>query len=541
MPNFDFNRYFPFPEIREQQTQAIEFALAEILDQDKRCVVIEAGTGVGKSAIGLTIARYLSDHLNPGDAFKPGAYFLTTQKILQEQYVDDFGTRGMLELKSAANYPCKSKRVGTCDDGQRALHSSTGKDSPSLKSCAYDCRYKTAKQNFIAGELGITNFSYFLAETNYAGKLEPRRVLVLDEAHNAPEQLSSFIEISVSERFCKGDLKLLWPDVKTQPQAIKWVKETYYPKVKSLLEHQKGLLKKYSGLASKLDQFVNVARKLDMLDKHVSKLDRFLDMYHSDNWSFNLVEAFGRSLRKLEFKPIDVAPYSHEYLLRSGHKIVMMSATILDKQGFCKLMGLDEADVGFISIPSPFPVENRPVIAVGIGRMVQSEIDRTLPQLAQAVKHIMDNHPNEKGIVHCHSYKIQNYLRRNIKSSRILYHDSDNRDAILEKHKNSSKPTVLLSPSMTEGVDLKDDLSRFQVICKIPYPYLGDKLIRKKMNKWSWWYPLQTAKTIVQATGRSIRSNDDHAVTYILDSDWDRFYSKHRPMFPEEFREAIKK
>jgi Rad3-related DNA helicase len=204
-------------------------------------------------------------------------------------------------------------------------------------------------------------------------------------------------------------------------------------------------------------------------------------------------------------------------------------------------MGLDEADVGFISIPSPFPVENRPVIAVGIGRMVQSEIDRTLPQLAQAVKHIMDNHPNEKGIVHCHSYKIQNYLRRNIKSSRILYHDSDNRDAILEKHKNSSKPTVLLSPSMTEGVDLKDDLSRFQVICKIPYPYLGDKLIRKKMNKWSWWYPLQTAKTIVQATGRSIRSNDDHAVTYILDSDWDRFYSKHRPMFPEEFREAIKK
>jgi len=92
-----------------------------------------------------------------------------------------------------------------------------------------------------------------------------------------------------------------------------------------------------------------------------------------------------------------------------------------------------------------------------------------------------------------------------------------------------------LSPSMTEGVDLKDECSRFQILCKIPFPYLGDRLIRKRMNKWRWWYPMQTTKTILQSTGRSIRHNEDFAITYILDSDWDRFIGNNKKFFPADF------
>ena len=159
--------------------------------------------------------------------------------------------------------------------------------------------------------------------------------------------------------------------------------------------------------------------------------------------------------------------------------------------------------------------------------------------MAQAVQAILDNHPKEKGIIHCHSYKIATYLKENIKSDRILIHDSENRDKVLFLHTEEDKPTVLLSPSMSEGVDLKGDASRFQIICKVPYPYLGDKLVKKRMNKWRWWYPLQTAKTIVQAVGRSIRTEEDYAVTYILDDDWNRFYSRNKKIFPKEFRECI--
>ena len=171
--------------------------------------------------------------------------------------------------------------------------------------------------------------------------------------------------------------------------------------------------------------------------------------------------------------------------------------------------------------------------------MSKSHIDKTLPNLIKAVKSILEEHKNEKGIIHTHSYYIANKIKNAMRSSRILTHDSSNRDEILSRHMNSDKPTVLISPSMTEGVDLRGEASRFQIVCKVPYPYLGDRLVKKRMNRWKWWYPLQTAKTIVQSVGRSVRSKDDHAVTYILDQNWNMFYSRNSQLFPKDFRECL--
>jgi Rad3-related DNA helicase len=63
-------------------------------------------------------------------------------------------------------------------------------------------------------------------------------------------------------------------------------------------------------------------------------------------------------------------------------------------------------------------------------------------------------------------------------------------------------------------------LSRFQIIAKVPFPNLGDKYISVKKDLLPKWYAYQTAKTIVQSYGRSVRNENDYAVTYILDSDF---------------------
>ena len=128
-----------------------------------------------------------------------------------------------------------------------------------------------------------------------------------------------------------------------------------------------------------------------------------------------------------------------------------------------------------------------------------------------------------------------------IRMERALARQTLNREEILKKHISSSKPTVLLSPSMTEGVDLKDDSSRFQILCKIPYPYLGDKLVKKRMYKWKWWYPFTTAKTIIQSIGRSIRNKDDHCVTYVIDQNFEYFYDKNENIFPPWFKKVLQK
>ena len=292
-------------------------------------------------------------------------------------------------------------------------------------------------------------------------------------------------------------------------------------------------------MADRLNEFTSLAKKLEMLDKHECKIHRFLDTYSPDNWVVNKQAAFGKSQEKIEFKPIDVSAFSNDLLFWMGGKIVMMSATILDGDAFCESLGIPKEDAEFVSFASPFPVENRPILVNPIGSMASKSIEYTLPKMVQGIKMILKEHANEKGIIHCHSYKVANYIKKNIKSRRLLIHDSSNRDEVLARHIASKGNTVLLSPSMTEGVDLKDDCSRFQILCKIPYPYLGDKLVKKRMHKWRWWYPLQTAKTIVQSVGRSIRHEGDFAVTYILDSDWERFYSRNKHFFPADFKKSI--
>jgi Rad3-related DNA helicase len=39
--------------------------------------------------------------------------------------------------------------------------------------------------------------------------------------------------------------------------------------------------------------------------------------------------------------------------------------------------------------------------------------------------------------------------------------------------------------------------------------------------------------------GRSIRNENDYAISYILDTDWERFYRMNKHMFPEEFTGAV--
>ena len=541
--SFIYNKYFPYPTIREQQTEAIDFILDSFINQNKKFVILEAGTGVGKSAIGLTVARYLADNGALVGGPCAGAYFLTTQKILQQQYTKDFGgfSGPMKSIMSSANYTCSFNKKTTCAESLRALRTSE-KGTPFWRSCTFNCVYRKAKENFLESPEGVTNFPYFLAETQYAGKLKPRQMVVIDEAHNAAAQLSKFIEITISDKFCQSFLKFSLPRSGTAKQYIDWITGTYVPAISSRLKHLEQMMGKYIGLADKIKsgEFASIAKKFEMLDKHVCKVRRFLQLYSSDNWVLNEIAADGRSGRKIEFKPIDVAPFAEEMLLNFGDRVLLMSATILDAEAFIELLGIKKDKCAFISMPSPFPVENRPVFYSGMGKMSSKTIETTLPKMAQAITAILEQHKNEKGIIHCHSYRVANYLKKNVKSRRLLSHNSENREKILEKHKKSKTATVLLSPSMTEGVDLHGDLSRFQVVCKIPYPYLGDKLIRKKMNKWKWWYPLQTAKTIVQAVGRSVRSQDDTAITYILDSDWEIFYSRNRKMFPDSFRESLK-
>ena len=544
MPAHDYIKYFPFSKIRKEQANAIEFAL-NAYESGKKYVILELGTGVGKSAIGITISRYMEAHAsalrNADGELITGAYVITTQKILQEQYLRDFGPtsgKGLLRsIKSSSNYQCSFYSDQSCAESRRIL-SNLAKHlngSEFQKQCKTQCPYSLEKQEFIDSSISVTNFSYFLAETMYAGKLEPRALLVVDEAHNTETELGKFIEVTFSEKFARDVLKCKMPRNFDQVSIYDWINKVYK---KSATKYMKDLEKSLAKLSNDIEGYGSFSKQYEMLDKHICKINRFTEVYKPSNWTMNVAHPpldNKKAGKKFEFKPIDVSPYSNDVFFKHGGRVLLMSATIVNKDIFCESLGILSEEVAYLNIPSPFPIENRPIHFIPVGSMSKNSIDQTLPAMSEAVKMLLEKHANDKGIIHCANYKVAKYINESLQSSRILMHDSSNRDQMLKIHLESTEPTVLLSPSMMEGVDLRDDSSRFQIICKVPFPYLGDLVVQKRMEKNRFWYPYMTAKSVIQSLGRSIRNENDYAESYILDSDWNRFYNMNKNMFPEDF------
>ncbi len=154
---------------------------------------------------------------------------------------------------------------------------------------------------------------------------------------------------------------------------------------------------------------------------------------------------------------------------------------------------------------------------------------------------IAKKHKKQKGVFHTQTYEIADWVMTKAKGGkRLLTHvDARGKDAMIKEHYSMAKPTIIVSPSVKTGLDLKDHLSRFQVILKVPYPNMGDPRVKKRMEQLPQWYADQTILELVQMYGRSVRSADDWAHTYILDENFTRLYTENAHAMPAYFKEAI--
>jgi ATP-dependent DNA helicase DinG len=191
-------------------------------------------------------------------------------------------------------------------------------------------------------------------------------------------------------------------------------------------------------------------------------------------------------------------------------------------------------------------VEHRTIYPLNIAYLNYSNLQSIdiKSKISKVVDNIMSLYKNYKGIIHTTSYDQLTFIKENISKEnarRLLITDPEmQRDEIIFQHMTTTKPTVLISPSLHTGLDLKDELSRFQIITKVPYPSKGDKWTNAKRELDEEWYYWQTALRLIQAYGRSIRSKEDWAKTYILDSAFSYFIRKNKNMLPDWFIQAIK-
>lgn len=235
---------------------------------------------------------------------------------------------------------------------------------------------------------------------------------------------------------------------------------------------------------------------------------------------------------------------NHKYLVTENgpEHVVMTSASIGDLDSFALNMGLFNPIKD--DLPSTFDFKNSPVYVLSRWKMSQRYKDENFPKIQAATYELCSRYKNQKGIIQTWTYdiakKIYDAAPDDLKQRMLLYNDSKEKSNLIEWHKFSPDPTILVGPTLNEGIDLPGDECRFILMLKMPYPYLGSNLVKKKADIYTGWYNNETLKTIIQSIGRGIRYNGDWCQTYILDGCFNAFYYTMKSKFPVEIQQRLK-
>ena len=507
----DIKSFFPLPEFRPNQEDAIleiDSALKE-----KKYVLVEAPTGSGKSPLAATFA-------NQFKAQGKGAHILTVQKILQDQYARDFPDYGCQKGKGA--YIC-SEDSTNCAEG---ICNRLPKDRK--QQLMANCPYRRSIAANREKPVVVHNFDSFYYQKCLARQFPERDLLIIDEAHNIEDKFIDFFSFTLHSNSKMRESKDKFPKFEIVSDYVELVKQERYE-----------IATRMYALIKNEDQTLDsdTYKLVQSMEQTITKLDSFLHKCLTTEYVFDIIDHPERN--SIVFRPVFAGPFVGDVLFSGPLKVLMLSATVLDYAMFCENIGLDPADVAYIEIPSTFPAKHRPIIAKYAGSMSFSKIRETLPQMVTILQSILEKMGSYRGIIHTGSERVAEYIRENLRDPRLTFRkDYYTVNDLLDAH--MKKPnSVIVASGLKEGVDLKDALSRFQVIVKVPYLDLSDKRTKRRMTLDKSWYGYQSAKLFIQSVGRSVRSPTDKAITYVTDSSFIVFYNMNKRFIPRYIKDAL--
>ena len=551
---------FPMPSFRKFQAEALSVAYWALENDDFHNIVIQAPTGIGKSAIAMTIQSQFKS-----------AYLLTPSLGLTEQYKADYGHR-LEEVRGRSNFDCW-------------VRSGTAKGAPCWTRTNGSCKHSKRKedggdpcpyyeQRFAAEDASLTlsNPAYLFRAVRGYTNFEQREFAIIDEAHDMEGFIHDLLEVRLSAKewttvFGKGR----FPNHLTPKD---WRAE-----IKERIEVAREVL-------SKAEADLNITKsekEVERIKEAVSKMETALEVLVQPN---NVHISFENS-RWGEFliiKPIRVRNYAAEILESVAERRIFLSATVLDIDTFLHGLGLEDQRTLYINITkSPFPKENFNVHYVPCGSMSWGKRKHTIPKQVKALDAILKRYPNKRGVILPHSHAIRKEVVDGLIAAghgdRIRTHDSNARarDEVLNDFFTSERDDlVLISTYVGQGFDFKGKLAEFLCILKVPYLPTKDPVIAERMmqDELAWrqvheatpscpyeppskysgelcgagftcpapcqkWYQLQTALSIVQGAGRVVRSPDDVGHLFILDGGWARFARTSGHLLPSWFKDNV--
>lgn len=562
----------PHHNARPEQIDIINEIL-EAIANGYTNIILEAGTGIGKSAIATTVSNYVKD-----------SYIITMTNQLLTQYLQDFSYM-VNEIKGKSNYECL--HGGSCEECDvteqnqklieayiKALHEYNKNPKGLLKpekpekllKCE-DCPYKIALKDAIIGNNIITNYDFLHLAGNYAKMLPERELIIFDESHNFEKKVMQLIVKTLNRKVIYHDYQIdIFDGLVDYNMTLKDIKKPEYwigvcEKIISIIQDKRKshIDKTYKGMDfTMLEECLKLDENVQKFDMNIKKYNEVVRILTEEKWIIELptkkdiladesylVKSKEKGLT-VTFKPLTIVDYS-ESLLHFGKIRLFMTGTLGNKEMFCKWTGIDPDDTYYIYKKSPFPVENRPIMRDYAGYMSGWNKRLNKPNWKNddaliKIHDILEQHTGEKGVIHVSSneqawwifHNIREYTHRHF----LIAYGREREDKIRE-FEDSEEPVVLLGAGIKDGVDFKGDKCRFQILFKMPFPSLDGAQVNIRKRHDPVWYVYQTVMPLMQAYGRGIRDMTDYCKTYVLDRDFDDLLENYGYLFNEYFLEAI--
>lgn len=508
--------------LRPQQIQAVN----EIMDAYRRgvdVVVMDAPTGTGKTLIAELVRRKLG--------VKSSTY-VAHSLSLQDQFLADFPYAKV--LKGRTNYPTLLRKDLTAADCGGA-------------KCGWceprgECPYLCARKAAVTAEVAVLNTSYMLS---YRKPTFMRGLVVVDECDTLESVMKNHYEFFVgAKKLRQLGIKAPVKGART-PTVIRWLREDLEPAAVAEAvrleefynELGADMAGQEEGLRKKMDAAKNLCERVELLAGQL------------EAGTVPWVREYGAAGDYI-MRPVEVSSQGAEVLWERGKekktKWLAMSGTVIDAQEWVASTGVEAAGLTWdlVTVPMLWKKENRPIVTRTWGDMSKGGSEegkqRVLRKCAEICKKHVDR--GENVLVHSVSYGLMNQVCDELALvgiRAVKYAKASERDRALAKFKRQGG--VIVAPSLDRGVDLPDDLCRVQVVLKMPFLHLGDRQVSERLNMpdGGVWYAVQTARTLVQMTGRGVRHKDDRCVTYILDRSFDKYYAKWARLLPRWWRDSI--
>lgn len=548
--------HFP-PEYEPRPMQ--KSLMAEIdqrLESGYKRIILSAPTGIGKSLIAAAFARRFED-----------SFVVTASKHLQDQYQRDF--EFMMPVKGKSNFACpkmmkaegvhtegRAMRSGlTCEKGA-CIETVQDESGSKQRPCRFKptvaqvrerapgewCPYYVQKYMGLLGDHSLWNYaSYFQIvrynRRNFAEHLD-RSVSIFDEAHKMEDQIVQFVGVDVyagPAAECGVNMEGYDSDDVGTLLGVLEKMEAHYKQ--ELEEAEERAEPGDKGAEERLYRMASRVERISASISDVSGDPSNFVVGRADTWPDG-------KFKSVSAKPVDISKYVGDFLI-TPHQL-FMSATI-DRRSFCENTGIPAGEVAVVDAPrSPFPLEARRVEFADVRSLSSRSSEQDRAAVISAIDRIMSEHAGERGLVLTSSIswcrQIQEGLSPDNAGRVRMCHsrnpDGRTQDEIIDEHAGTAG-SVLLSSSLWEGIDLKDDLSRFQIIAKVPYPSLAERRVAVKMRRFPLWYSSQTLTKLLQGMGRSVRGEGDWARTYVLDAAVHQVLSRARDMIPKAYHDAL--